>query len=138
MTPAANDFLEQIFASPILIVDDNEINRIFIEKTLRKRGFTRLLSVSSGEEALEKMPEFSPDMVILDIIMPGMDGFQCCAAIRQQKHYQDLPVLIQTTITDPELRVKAFEKGATDFISKPVYPDELCARVMVHLEKRHS
>jgi phosphoserine phosphatase RsbU/P len=138
MTNDNTDFHKQILASPIMIVDDNEINRLFLEKTLKARGFTKILSVGSGEEALEKMAWFHTEMVILDIMMPGMDGFECCEAIRAQKRYHDLPVLIQTTITEPELRVKAFAKGATDFVSKPVYPDELCARVMVHLEKRYS
>lgn len=134
-----SDFSKQIHASPILIVDDNEINRIFLEKMLAARGFTRLLSVASGEEALEKMAQFQPEIVLLDIMMPGgMDGFECCAKIRRQPQYHDLPVLIQTSITEPELRVKAFASGATDFVSKPVYPDELYARVMVHLEKRCS
>jgi sigma-B regulation protein RsbU (phosphoserine phosphatase) len=138
MLPAASHFLKRIYTSHILIVDDNEINRIFIEKTLSARGFTRLLAVASAEEALETLQRLAPDMIILDIMMPGMDGFECCEAIRRQEKYHDLPVLIQTAITEPELRVKAFNKGATDFVSKPVYPDELCARVMVHLEKRHS
>jgi len=138
MLPANDDFLQQIYASAILIVDDNEINRIFIEKALQARGFTRILPVPSAEEALAKMRQFKPDMVILDILMPDMNGFECCEAIRRQKQYRDLPILIQTTITEPALRVKAFEMGATDFVSKPIYPDELYARVMVHLEKRHS
>jgi phosphoserine phosphatase RsbU/P len=134
-----HEFEKHILSSPIMIVDDNEINRIFLEKTLRARGFTKLLSVSSGEEALQKLSWFHTEMVILDIMMPnGMDGFECCEAIRAQNMYRDLPVLIQTTITDPELKVKAFAKGATDFVSKPIYPDELVARVMVHLEKRYS
>jgi len=125
-----------IYASPILIVDDNDINRIFIEKTLRSRGFNRLLAVENGEAALAVMEKFNPDLVILDIMMPVMDGFECCEKIRQMPHYKNLPILIQTTLTEPKLRVKAFTHGATDFVSKPIYPDELYARVMVHLEKR--
>ncbi|MDR3425422.1 MAG: fused response regulator/phosphatase [Alphaproteobacteria bacterium] len=133
------DFTRQILASPILIVDDDEINRIFLEKTLRARGFTNLLCAVSAEDAFGKMEAFRPEMVLLDILMPGgMDGFECCEKLRQQKRYCDLPILIETTITEPELRAKAFQKGATDFVSKPVYAEELCARVRVHLEKRLS
>lgn len=138
MTNITNDFLMYVLESPIMIVDDNEINRIFLEKMLRARGFSNLLAVASAEEALANMDMFQPEMIILDIVMPGIDGFECCELIRRQEQYKDLPVLIQTTITEPELCVKAFEKGATDFISKPVYPGELYARVMVHLEKRYS
>lgn len=132
------DFLPEIQNSAILIVDDNAINRLFLEKTLRHEGFTRLCMVETAEEALATMPQFNPDLVILDIMMPGMDGFQCCEIIRQKQAYRDLPILIQTTITEPHLRVKAFTKGATDFISKPIYAEELCARVRVHLENRHA
>ena len=138
MQSIENDLLAQIFASSILIVEDNEINRVFLEKMLHARGFTHLLSVASAEEALAQIDAFNPDLVILDIMMPGMDGFECCAMIRSQHKYRNLPILIQTSIVEPGLRVKAFEMGATDFVSKPVYAEELCARVMVHLEKRHS
>ncbi|MDE3060791.1 MAG: fused response regulator/phosphatase [Pseudomonadota bacterium] len=130
--------IPQILNSSILIVEDNEINRLFLEKALRAGGFNQLLSVASAEEALEKMNDFKPELIILDIMLPGMNGFECCETIRRQESYNDLPILIQTSMTEPELRVKAFAKGATDFVSKPVYPDELRARVMVHLEKRHS
>lgn len=132
------DISEQIQSAPILIVDDNEINRIFLERTLKSRGFTHLLSVASGEEALEKLQSFNPAIVILDIMMPGIDGYECCAAIRRLPQFQSLPVLIQTSLTEPELRVKAFGVGATDFVSKPIYPDELVARVVVHLERRQA
>ena len=138
MQTGSDYLLPKLFLSPILIVDDNELNRVFLEKILRARGFTNLRLVGSGEEALATMESFRPDLIILDIIMPGMGGFACCAAIRQLPGYQNLPILIQTAIIEPELRVRAFDMGATDLISKPIYPKELCARVMVHLENQHS
>jgi sigma-B regulation protein RsbU (phosphoserine phosphatase) len=139
MLSQSRDVALHILSSPILIVDDNEICRTFLDKSLRARGFNNLKLVASSEEALKEMPIFLPDIVLLDILMPdGMDGFECCKAIRRQERYRDLPVLVQTVITEPELRVKAFENGATDFVSKPVFPDELCARVLVHLEKQHA
>ncbi len=137
MSPARN-LKQQILYSRILIVDDNEVNRVFIERMLQNSGFSNIMHAADGLVALEKLDSFKPDIIILDIMMPDMDGFECCREIRKIPEYQDLPILIQTTITQAELRVKAFTEGATDFISKPVYPDELCARVMVHLEKRHS
>ncbi|MFM9890694.1 MAG: PP2C family protein-serine/threonine phosphatase, partial [Rickettsiales bacterium] len=127
----------RLLASPILIVEDNEISSIFLQKTLQQCGFTKLTMVSSAEEALTTLETLRPELVILDLMLPGMDGFECCSKIRAQSRFRDLPVLVQTAITEPELRVKAFQHGATDFISKPVYPQELVARVMVHLEKRH-
>jgi len=125
-----------IYRLPILIVDDNDVNRLYIEQVLTARGFYNLKAVDSAEKALACIDAFNPELLILDILMPGMDGFECCNIIRQKLNQLDLPILIQTAIIAPELRVKAFENGATDFVSKPVYSDELYARVMVHLEKR--
>jgi phosphoserine phosphatase RsbU/P len=138
MKNTALNNLNSIFSSAILIVDDNEFNRIFLKKILQARGFTNLQLAESGEEAIEILTKSTPSMVILDIIMPGIDGFECCAWIRKQSQFAELPVLIQTAIVDPTLRVKAFAKGATDLLSKPIFPEELCARVIVHLEKRAS
>ena len=131
-----SSLLRYVYMSPIMIVDDNELNRIFLIKILGSRGFNNILAFANAEDALEQLSNFNPDLVILDLIMPKMDGFECCQVIRSQPIFRDLPILIQTTITEPELRVKAFACGATDFISKPVYPDELCARVIVHLQNR--
>ncbi len=139
MTKLASELPQQILNSPILIVDDVKINRVFLEKTLRAFGFANLLSVASAEEALSKIKSFQPDLVLLDILLPGgMDGFKCCEKLRNIEEFRDLPVLIETSIVEPEMRVKAFKCGATDFVSKPIDADELCARVTVHLEKRRS
>ncbi len=129
----------RIYDSVILIVEDNRSNRLFLEETLRKRGYRQLHSVSSGEDALALLDTISLDLVLLDIIMPGgMDGYECCRAIRRHPRGQGLPVLMQTAIAEAELRAKAFACGANDFVSKPVYADELCARMQVHLEMRHT
>jgi len=139
MPPITSELSQQILSSRILIVDDVKINRVFLEKTLQSCGFNNLLCVSSAEEVFEKIGGFQPDLVLLDILMPnGMDGFECCEVLRKNPEYRDLPILVETSIVEPELRVKAFKKGATDFVSKPIDSDELCARVIVHLEKRHS
>lgn len=127
---------DAIYSLPILIVDDSRVNRSLLEITLRKRGFDHLLSVSSAKEALQRMTDFCPDIILLDVMMPEMDGFEYCQRVRSLPEFRDLPILFQTAITDPALRFKAFEIGATDFVSKPIYPDEVCARVMVHLQNR--
>lgn len=120
----------------ILIVDDNEIARAVLGAALRNRGFYNILAVESAEAALEEIKRFNTDLVILDVMMPGIDGFACCKAIRSIPWLKDLPVLIETAVTDPDLRLRAFESGATDFISNPILPDELYARVRVHLQNR--
>ncbi len=134
----AHNLSPYIYDAAVLVVEDNEISRIFLENTLRIQGFSNILAVDNAISALEALDEFKPDIVLLDIVMPGMDGFECCREIRKRPKHRDLPVLVQTIITDPSLRVKAFHSGATDLVSKPLYPEEVCARVQVHLEKRLS
>jgi sigma-B regulation protein RsbU (phosphoserine phosphatase) len=131
-----NELRQVISNLPVLVVDDSGVNCAFIEQVLRERGFTNLRAVDSGEAALGAMEAFSPDLVILDLIMPGIDGFECCRRIRDQANNADLPILVETAVTDPKSRYQAFESGATDFINKPICPDELYARVRVHLENR--
>lgn len=120
----------------VMIVDDSEVTRALLVKVLANRGFTNILPVDSAEEALQNLEQFSPDIVIMDVMMPGMNGFDCCMAIRSMPEFKDLPVLIETSVTDLSLRIQAFESGATDFISSPILPDELLARVSVHLQNR--
>jgi sigma-B regulation protein RsbU (phosphoserine phosphatase) len=103
---------------------------------LHKHGFSNLLAVESAEEAREKIDNFQPELMILDIELPGMNGFDYCRDIRHHPQFRDLPVLFQTASIEIDTLRKAFEVGATDFISKPVYPDELHARVNVHLQNR--
>lgn len=131
-----DDLHESIYQSRLLIVDDAEINLLFLERILGAGGFTAIKTASGGEEALLAFHEFKPDMIILDLIMPEMDGFECCRAIRKLPDGGSLPILVQTALTDPEEKIRAFHAGATDFITKPVFPDELYARVIVHLEKQ--
>ncbi|MGE0754512.1 MAG: PP2C family protein-serine/threonine phosphatase, partial [Alphaproteobacteria bacterium] len=133
-----NGFERTILSSSILIVEDNEISRLFLERTLRGAGYQNVRAVCSAKEAFNALQHIQPELIILDIIMPETDGFDCCKEIRRRLGTNKLPVLIQTVLTEPELRVKAFTMGATDFISKPVFPAELCARVRVHLEKSLS
>lgn len=125
-----------IYHLPILVVDDNELNLATITESLKKHQFQNLYTACNGREALQKIEEVKPEIVILDIMMPEMDGYACCEQIRSHPHYNDLPILIQTGLNEPEARVKAFQHGATDFITKPVYPDEVHARVKVHLQNR--
>lgn len=127
---------ETIHASPILVVEDNEMNRMFLVSALAAQGFRNVRALENANELMVQIENFRPDLIILDVMMPGMDGFNACRAIREKSHHRELPILIQTMLTEPNSRVKAFESGATDFVSKPVYPEELGARVRIHLEKR--
>ncbi len=120
----------------ILIVDDVDLNRLLISSYLSKGGFENLHFAVDGIDALEKIEQLNPDLVILDLIMPNMDGFEVCRTLRKQAIYQDLPILVQTAMSEPEERVQAFEAGATDLVSKPLSPMELISRTRIHLENR--
>lgn len=123
-------------AMAILVVDDNPIKVMFIEKCLRTSGFTQIYSAASGEEAIAFLEREPVDMVILDVMMPGINGFECCKQIRAMPQYKELPILIETACDEPERRVSAFDSGATDFITSPLLPEELRARVNLHLLNR--
>lgn len=136
--PLANDLLPEIYDSLILIVDDDALSRVFIEKALRERGFKNILIATDGVKALAQLERSQPDLVILDIHMAGLNGLDCCEWIRAQPRLQDLPVLMLTALADEKLRFQSFTAGATDFVNKPLHPEELAGRVKVHLQNRLS
>lgn len=118
----------------ILVVDDTEFNRTLLGAVLREAGYIHVAFARNGLEALEAIARRTPDLVILDIMMPGMDGFEVCRRLRADHTYADLPVLVQTALSSGEDRNRAFAAGTTDLIAKPIDRSELLARVRIHLE----
>jgi sigma-B regulation protein RsbU (phosphoserine phosphatase) len=121
---------------PILIVDDTEVNRTLIAAMLRQGGFRRIDHAADGAEALARIAADKPDLVILDILMPEMDGFEVCRRIRADPACADLPVIVQTILCDTDDRNRVFAAGSSDLITKPIDRQELLARVRIHLENR--
>ncbi len=120
----------------ILIIEDNEFNIKLLEHTFLQMGFKDICIARDGRAGLDMTLSNRPDIVILDVIMPHMDGFEYCRSIRSKNQFSDLPVIIQSALEEKHHIVKAFEAGATDYLSKPINPEELMARVKVHLENR--
>ncbi len=118
----------------ILVVDDNEVNVLVIQKILEKAHLGKIITARNGKEALQKTEETEPNLVVLDIIMPEMDGYGYCEAVRKLGKFKELPIIVQTALTEPAQRLKAFKAGATDLVSKPIDAQELVARVKVHME----
>ena len=112
----------------VLIVDDERHNRQLLEAMLAPEGFL-LMAANSGEQALEIVNGQPPDLVLLDIMMPGMDGYQVAAAIKQNPATKNIPVIMVTALDDREARMRGLNAGAEDFVSKPVDRAELCVRV---------
>ena len=122
--------------SPILVVDDIEWNRALIGTLLEESGYTNIRYAVDGADALAKIAEQVPDLVILDIMMPGIDGFEVLRRLRANPDYEGLPVLVQTALSGVEDRNRAFDSGTTDLVTKPLERTELLARVTIHLENR--
>lgn len=134
--PGAQDVLD----ARILVIEDTDLNRRIIDGFLRAGGFKNIHMAVDGLEGLEKIKEVDPDIVILDIVMPRMDGFGVLEAVRNDPDYapwQDLPILVQTALEEPQQRGKVFNVGATDLVSKPIHKLELVSRVKIHLENRN-
>jgi len=124
---------ERLHNSLILVVDDMELNRKMLVHSLKAKGYTNVIIAEDGSEALTLTHELKPDLVILDLMMPTMDGYAYCQAIRQNSAYNNMPILVQTALDDIDKKLRAFQLGATDYICKPIDPGELNARTHVHL-----
>jgi DNA-binding NarL/FixJ family response regulator len=117
----------------VLVVDDTPANLGVVLETLGAAGL-RVLVAESGPRALELLVQQPVHLVLLDVIMPGMDGFATCAEIRKHAAWAGLPIIFMTAVDEPAQKVRALEAGAVDYISKPVHPPEVLARVRTHLD----
>ena len=115
-------------AQTILIVDDTPVGRDTLEALLYKQGYS-LEFASNGPETLVKAEELMPDLILLDVMMPGMNGFEVCSHLRDNPITAEVPVIMVTALDDQSSRVKGIEAGADDFITKPFNRVELRARV---------
>ncbi len=117
----------------ILVVDDTQKNIQVIGAILREKGY--LISIaSSGEMALTTLEKTLPDLILLDIMMPGMDGYETCKKIKENPKTKDVPVMFLSALTESWDKVKAFKYGAVDYVTKPIEAKELLARVSAHLK----
>lgn len=127
---------EELRKCRVLVVEDTEASRRLIGAFLAAAGIRDVAFAVDGVDGLEKAESFDPDLVILDIMMPRMDGFEVCKRLRANPRFRRLPILVQTALGAPEERTSVFRAGATDLVTKPIHGPELIARVRVHLENR--
>jgi putative nucleotidyltransferase with HDIG domain len=120
----------------ILAVDDTPASLKLLTEILSAEGY-EVSSAISGELALRATTIAPPDLVLLDICMPGMDGFEVCRRLKAQIATHDVPVIFVSAVSETDEKVKGFELGAIDFVSKPYQREELLARVRTHLELNH-
>src|SRR5437868_4135758 len=124
-------------ASQALVVDDDEFVRMVVSEVLRQSGL-EVCEAESGAQALELFAVSRPDIVVLDVMMPGLDGFATCTKLRGCIGGSRVPILIMTGLDDPESIARAYEQGATDFITKPINPVILSNRVRYMLRGSHT
>lgn len=116
----------------ILVVDDQVQNIQILNVILKEAGY-QVAGARSGEQALAIIEKMKPDLILLDIVMPEMDGFEVCRSLKTHPEFKDIPIIFLTAKTTSDDIVKAFEAGGVDYITKPFHHQELLARVQTHL-----
>lgn len=116
----------------IMIIDDVEINRLILEEIIINMGCKPVLA-ENAQQALEMIRDCKPDLILTDISMPGMDGYELCRTLKAKKNTQDIPIVFISAYDDPNDIVEGFRLGGEDYITKPFIPEIVQARVGVHL-----
>ena len=123
--------------SKILIVDDEPFNVDYLEQELEDLGYVTV-SARNGREALEKVALEAPDLILLDVMMPIMDGLTTCRILKENDETRLIPIVIMTALDSLDDRIKGIEAGADDFLTKPVNQRELLARMQTALRLKHT
>ena len=112
----------------ILLVDDSKTELHHLSELLTKRGYS-IRTAENGEEAMRRLAEDKPDLILMDVVMPGQNGFQLTRAITRDPLYADVPIIMCTSKNQETDRVWGMRQGARDYITKPVDSDELMAKI---------
>lgn len=116
----------------VLVVDDSPDTLSFLTEAIERSGATVLVAVA-GDLALALVDEITPDVILLDAMMPGMDGFETCRRLKAKPHLAGVPVIFMTGLSETEHIVRGLSAGGIDYVTKPITPDEILARIRVHL-----
>lgn len=119
----------------ILVADDEPINRALIQRRLEREGF-RVLTAENGQQAVEASQREKPDLIILDVMMPQMDGLEACRLIKEDAETRDIPIIFLSARDETDVKVSGLSLGANDYISKPFKAEELMARVQVAMRMK--
>ena len=119
----------------ILTIEDDPGQRMMIQKTLEKKGYTVLLA-DSGEKGLEAAFLQKPDLILLDVIMPGMHGEEVCKKLKNDTRTKNIPVLFLTSVNEPRDVIEHYDLGAEVHLTKPINPKELIAQIEITFGQR--
>jgi CheY-like chemotaxis protein len=119
----------------ILVVDDERASLEAFKLVLSKQGY-RVRSAANGKAALQAVRESAPDLILLDVCMPGMNGYTVCEWLKADERTRDIPVIFTSALNEAQDRVKAFSAGGADYVTKPMWVEEMLARVATHLALR--
>ncbi len=128
---------ENIDGPLLLVADDEPVNLRILDSFLRLEGY-RVRTVSDGNQVLKAIEEEKPELLLLDIMMPGMSGYQVCEKLREQYDHTTLPIIMLTALNQTDDRLRGFTAGANDYLSKPFNNKELAARIKAHLSARQA
>ncbi|MFN8456426.1 MAG: response regulator [Anaerolineae bacterium] len=120
----------------ILVIDDNPANLSVLVDYLIEYGF-EVLTARNGTNGIEKAQYVSPDLILLDIVMPGIDGFETCRRLKANPATRDIPIIFMTSLTNTQDKINGFEAGGVDYITKPLQQAEVLARMTLHLQLRN-
>jgi putative two-component system response regulator len=127
--------LDDVKKATIMVVDDTAENLVLLAKILKPEGY-KVLTLPDGKMAIDAVRRQPPDIILLDVMMPGMDGYEVCSVLKADKATASIPVIFISALSDPLDKVKAFNTGAVDYITKPFNLMEVNARVRVQLDLR--
>lgn len=127
---------KQVYLAEIMVVDDNPGNLSILESLLSDKGYL-VRAVNSSLFALKSIQAHHPDLILLDVKMPEMDGYELCRRLKSDPATKEIPVIFVSMLANPEDQVKGFEVGAVDYISKPIHHQEVLARVRTHVSLYH-
>ncbi|OGQ04105.1 MAG: hypothetical protein A2979_00380 [Deltaproteobacteria bacterium RIFCSPLOWO2_01_FULL_45_74] len=116
----------------ILIVEDNPDQLTILKSVLEKQGF-KIITATDGEEAVDRSKDETPDLILMDINMPGLRGDMAALRIRGDATTKDIPIIMLTAVDDVQEKVLASQTGAVDYITKPYKPEELLAKIKAHI-----
>src|SRR5688500_3992609 len=122
--------------STILVVDDNAVNLQLLVRTLDGSGH-RILAARSGHAAVDIARRVKPDLILLDVMMPDMNGFEVCRTLKADPETRDAAVIFLSALGDVDGKVAGLTLGAVDYITKPIQPEEVQVRVVNHLTRRY-